>query len=218
MRTKVIVAALVGVFMATLATAQESQLQLEQEIHINSDKVAEFEAANANRNASMTRGNVTFATRVSVSEGLPFVYRSLTVGLENMAALDTRQAQLDARGAPDPANRARTREAIDHIESSIRRTRPDLSYLPDNPSVPIAEAMFLREANLYLRFGTGDEAAEIIKEVGALFEKHNVRNGFFVTAQVTGSGPNLRVSVPARNAAEAFAENQRVIELLAARG
>ncbi len=37
-----------------------------------------------------------------------------------------------------------------------------------------------------------------------------------MTAQVTGSGPDLRVSVPARNAAEAFAENQRVIELLGA--
>ena len=70
--------------------------------------------------------------------------------------------------------------------------------------------MFLREANLYLWFGTAGDAAEIIKEVGALFEKHNVRNAFFVTAQVTGSGPDLRVSVPARNAAEAFAENQRV--------
>ena len=216
MRTKAIVAALVGVFVAAVATAQESQLQLEQELYINVGKVAEFEAVIANRRARMARGNVTFPIRVSVSEGLPFVYRSLTVGLENMAALEKSQAQLDAMPANAPANQARAREAISHIESSLRRTRPDLSYLPDNPSVPIAEVMFLREANLYLRFGTAGDAAEIIKEIGALFEKHNVRNAFFVTAQVTGSGPDLRVSVPARNAAEAFAENQRVIELLGA--
>ena len=215
MRTKVIVAALVGVFVAAVATAQESQLRLEQELYVNSDKVAEFEAASANRRARMARGNVTFATRMSVSEGLPFVYRSLTIGLENMAALDKRQAQLDAMPT-DQANNARAREAISHIESSLRRTRPDLSYIPDNPRVPIAEATFIREANLYLRFGTAGDAAEVLEEMGALFEKHNVRGAFFVTAQVTGSGPDLRVSVPARNAADSFAESQRVIELLGA--
>ena len=73
-------------------------------------------------------------------------------------------------------------EAISHIESSLRRTRPDLSYIPDNPRVPIAEATFIREANLYLRFGTAGDAAEVLEEMGALFEKHNVRGAFFVTA------------------------------------
>ena len=89
-----------------------------------------------------------------------------------------------------------------------------MSHFPDNPRVPIAEATFLREADLYLRFGTEEEAVEIIGEVRALYEKHNVRNIFFVTSQVTGSGPDLRVTLPARDAADAYAENQRVTQLL----
>ena len=192
---------------------RSSQLQYVNEIHINPGKTAEFEAANANRNARMAKAGVAFATRVTVSDGLPAVYRSLTPGLANSAALVTRQEQLDAM-PPDQANTARAREAIGHIESSLRRSRQDLSYVPDNPRVPIGEATFIREANLYLRFGTAGEAAEIIEAVGTLFKSNNVRSGFFVSAQVTGSGPDLRISIPGRNAADAFAQNQRVIERL----
>lgn len=213
MRTKALVATLVGVFVASLATAQESQLQYVNELHINPGKTAQFEAANANRNERMSGAGVTFGTRITVSDGLPAVYREVTPGLGNMAALATRQAQLDTMPT-DEANAARAREAIAYIESSIRRSRPDLSYVPGNPRVPIGQVTFIREANLYLRFGTAGEAAEIIEAVGALFEENNVGNGFFVNSRVTGSGPDIRIAIPGRNAADSFAENQRVTELL----
>ena len=90
MRTKVIVAALVGVFVASVATAQESTYQLVTELHINPGKTAEFEAAAKARRTRMTNANVTFTELVASNNG-DVMYAFLTVGLENLAALDTRR-------------------------------------------------------------------------------------------------------------------------------
>ena len=75
----------------------------------------------------MARGNVTFATRMSVSEGLPFVYSSLSIGLENMAALGKRQAQLDAMPT-DQANNARARggHQSHRVVATQDKTGPEL--------------------------------------------------------------------------------------------
>ena len=199
---------------ASIACAQpaESTLQLVTELHISPASAAAFEELSKARQARMAEGNVTFATRVSVSEGLPLVYRSTSYDLENMAALDMRQAQLDAM--PPSADPGAARGVIDHIESSIRRTRPDLNYAPDDPRVPIAEASFLREIDIYLQFGVGAEAEEIVEQLAALYERHNIRNILFVTSRVTGSGPDLRFVTLARDAADFYSENQRVAELL----
>ena len=129
-----------------------------------------------------------------------------------MAALDTRQAQLDAM--PPPANPGAARGIIDHIESSIRRTRPDLNYAVDAPRVPVAEASFIREIDLYLRFGAAPEAEGLVEKLFGLYEEHDVRNPVFVTSSVTGSGPDLRFVSFGLDAADFYAENQRVTALL----
>ena len=220
MKSKRVIPFVVGVFImsvvimgwAPVAMAQqaESQFQFVNEVHIVPGKTAEFEELIAARNARMGRANVTFGTRVSAGEGVPNVYRSVTLGLENLAALDTRQAQLDAM--PPPAGGARG--VIDHIESSIRRTRPDLAHNPANPRIPIGEAGFLREVNFYVQFGAQQEAEAITQEVRALYEKHGIRTPRFVTSQVTGSGADLRIVIPARDAADFYTENQRENTLL----
>ena len=101
-----------------------------------------------------------------------------------------------------------------HIESSIRRTRPDLAYIPENLRVSAEEAGFLLEIDIYLQFGTRAEAEAIVKEVTALYEKHDIRNPLFVSSSVTGGGPDLRLVTLARDAADFYVENQRVTALL----
>ena len=216
MNTKLL-APIVALALATgwssSALAQpESTFQLVAEIHIVPGQEAEFEALNKARNMRLADGNVSFPTRISVAEGLPLVYRSSSYGLENLAALDTRQAQIDAM--PPASTPGAARGVIDHIESSIRRTRPDLNYAPDSPRVPVAEASFIREIDLYLRFGTAADAEDVVKQVMALYGRHNVQNQVFVTSAVTGNGPDLRFVSFGRDAADFYAENQRVTELL----
>ena len=130
-----------------------------------------------------------------------------------MAAFDKLQAELDAMPAGEPGA---ARGVIDHIESSIRRARPDLWFSPDNPRVPIAEATFVREIDVYLKFGTEPEAEEIVKQVLALYERRDVRNSLRGSSSVTGSGPDFRFVSFGKDAADFYAENQRVTELLGA--
>jgi len=199
--------------LGALAQPAESTLQLVQELHVSAGKAGAYEAITAARNARMADAGVTFSHFVLMREGSPPVYRSITGGLENMAAFDMRNAQM-ASMAPAPPGSARG--IIENIESSIRRTRPDLSYLPDNPRIAIGDVGFIREINIYLPFGSRAEAARIITQVNALMRRHNIRNPFFVSMSVMGNGPALRIVTPARDAADFYAENQRQAATLGA--
>ena len=196
---------------AAFAQPAESTLLAVLDVHIAPGKNADYEQLQKARNARMADGNVTFGTRVSVAQGLPVVYRNTAFGLENMAAFDALRAQLQGMPSGEPGA---ARGIIHHIESSIRRTRPDLAYIPENARVPVGEAGFLREIDVYLQFGTRTEAEAIVKEVTALYEEHDIRNTFLVSSSVTGSGPSLRFVSPARDAADFYVENQRVTALL----
>lgn len=198
---------------ASLALAQpeESTLQFVNDLHIVPGKQADFESIQLARNARKAQGGVTFNTLVSVADGLPALYRAFSPGLENMAAVDTMNAQLDAMPAGEPGA---ARGVIDHIESSIRRTRPDLNYDPDNPRLPIADATFIREIDVYLKFGAGPEFEALVGQLLALYERHDVRNISRVTASVTGSGPDFRFVGFGRSPSDFYAEDERVRELL----
>ena len=212
MRSKRVVPFVVGVFImgcASVAMAQqaESQLTLWSDVHINPGKVAEFEAASKDTTARMGKANVTFLRRVSVSEGLAYRF---STPFENMAALDTRRAQFDAM--PPASDPSLEREAIHHIHTWIVRTRPDLIYAPDNPRVPLAEAGFIHEVRLCIRFGTQGEAGGILKKIGVLASSHNLLDAPLVYSQVadTGTdGPFLGLYFVARDAADYYAQSQK---------
>ena len=107
---------------STQTQQTRSTLQLVTYLYINPGKNADFEEINRARNTRMAKTDVTFRTRISIIEGHPAVYRSAILGLTNMAALDTRRSQLDTM-LPD---RGTTLGIIDHIDSEIGRSRPDL--------------------------------------------------------------------------------------------
>ena len=199
--------------VATTAAGQQAQstLQLVTYVHVVPGKNVEFEAVHQERNARMAAADVSFRNRISVLEGQPSIYRSVTPGLANMAALDARRAELDAMGAGDPD---RILGVIDHIESEVRRTRPDLSYAAENPRMPFSEVRFFRSIEVYLRAGTQARYEEQLKALVALHERHGTQTSFFVSSAVQGSGPSLRISIPARDAADFFAEYQAMEERL----
>lgn len=215
MRLNALVAALVALCMVSLpscASAQQDQPQfsLWQDVHINPGKAAKFEQVRANRNAGMTEANVTFGRTVFAHDRN--VYR-LTIPLSNMADLDEMRTQESAMSAGNPAL---SREVIHHIETSIQQPRPELSYTPSTPRVSDAEVGFYRGFTFYLKFGTANDAADIMQQIRALYEENSVENGFAVFSKVTGSGPDFSVFFPARDAVDFYTENPLVFERLGA--
>ena len=209
-----------GVSIAALGTSSaeaqttESRLQQVTYMHISPGQTSTFEQRYQARNRRMADGNVTFRTNVSVLEGQPTVYRAVTPNLDNMGSLDARRAQM-AAVAPAIDGNVRTNEIrgiIDHFESEMRVTRPDLSYIPETRRIPSAEVRFVRDIDVYLKAGTQAEAIAIFKQMTALFRRHNMQSPVFVTLGVMGSGPNLRFSTGARDAADFYTENERVLE------
>ena len=215
MRLNALVVALVALCMVSLpscASAQQDQPQfsLWQDVHINPGKAAEFEQVRANRNAGMTEANVTFGRTVFALDRN--VYR-LAIPLSNMADLDKMRTQESAMSAGNPAL---SREVIHHIETSIQQPRPELSYTPSTPRVSDAEVGFYRGFTFYLKFGTANDAADIMQQIRALYEENSVENGFAVFSKVTGSGPDFSVFFPARDAVDFYTENPLVFERLGA--
>ena len=215
MKLNALVVALAAFCMVSLpscASAQQDQPQysLWQDVHFNPGKAVEFEQVRADRNARMTEANVTFGRTVFANDS--GIYR-LTIPLSNMAALDEMRAQESALSAGNPTL---AREVIHHIETSIQQPRPELSYTPHTPRVPEAEVGFYRGFTFYLKFGTANEAADIMQQIRALYEENSVENGFAVFSKVTGSGPDFSVFFRARDAVDFYTENPRVFERLGA--
>ena len=215
MKNKLVVL-LVGVFITvwagvTMAQQAESQLRLVEEVHVYPFAVAEFEEASKARTARMAKGNVTFAFQAAVNER--GVYRFTTLLENGYASLDKRREQLDARPPADPVNQARASEAIDHIDRSITRSRPELSYIPANPRLEPSEIGLLREYRIHLKRGAGREGAELIQKISELYKTRNLRDYRLVNSQVIGpEGQVFFIVFPSRDAADYYTQRARNAE------
>ena len=201
----------VGVFImgwAPVATAQqaESQLRLVEDIHISPGMADEFETLSKGRTARMAKGMVAFGRRASVSES--GVYKYVTLLESDFASLDTRREQIDAMPPADTPGGARG--IIEYIDGSIGQTRPELSYVPDNPRLEPSEFGFIRAISLYLKFGAEGEVAELLQQISELNSTRNSRDFRFVSSQVAGPGGQvLFLAFPARDAADYYTQQAR---------
>ena len=218
MKNTYVVAALVGVFLAgstPLAIAQggqESQLIAITELHVKPGMNAEFEAGRKRVIARWEEHGRSFPAQMSVNEQGVYRQVSFRGGWEDF---DRSRQEVQAM----PGNNPRARGVVDHIRQSILRTRPELSYAPDDPRVPGAEAGFIRYVFIYLRPGTGDEAAEILTKYSALNRRHNIRDNTIVTSSVVGyDAPMLLLRFHARDVEDYYAQSQENNRMLGDEG
>lgn len=145
---------------------QESRLQHVTEVHVKPGQVPLFEAAHAGRNERMAAAGVSFVARGTVSEAL--VYRFVTpVG--DYEGLARREAEM--RGMPSRAPGAPNgNDAIDHVDTYLRWTRPDLGYAPDNPRLAGADRQAVQRVRVYVQQGKVDAVVETEDGRWAAFE------------------------------------------------
>lgn len=189
-----------GMALMTFATTSISQAQdfaLYEDVYVHPGSSADYAQLRLDRVRRMAAAGVTFGSRTFENESY---FRTVTV-LSDMAELDERRTQLEAM---TPGNATLARETIHRIDTSIVHMRPDLSYQPTTPRVPLDETEYARGIDYYLKFGTRAEATEIVKQIRHLLEANNAPVGFTVDFKVTGGGADLSVFLYARNVADFY--------------
>ena len=66
----------------------------------------------------------------------------------------------------------------EYIKQGVIRTRPDLSYVPENPRLKPEEGVYIRWGQCYVKADKTREFEEIMKKWVALFKEKNIGGGF----------------------------------------
>jgi hypothetical protein len=99
----------------------------------------------------------------------------------------------------------------------LSMSRPDLSYVPENPRIQQGEAQYVRYTFLHIEPGTEDRIDAALKKFAALYRKHKISTGFIVGAAITGTNlPFYVVGVAGKSAADLFTENEKNIAAMGA--
>ncbi|GAC1437900.1 MAG: hypothetical protein NVSMB68_09760 [Thermoanaerobaculia bacterium] len=145
------------------------------------------------------------------------------VPIANWAALDTFQQSWMALGQAVGKDRwsdlmNRGNAAMSSYNEFVVAKRSDLSYMPATPRLKQSEVGFVRWAFYYIDASKPMEDVEqVAKDYAALFRSKNVPDPFTVYQAMNGSDlPLLIVAIPARDAADFWAEDQRVNSMVGA--
>jgi hypothetical protein len=144
------------------------------------------------------------------------------VHLDSFAALDNSNAEwnkaretVGATRWDDLSNRGNS--AVQSYNESIVMYRPDLSYNPATPRVPMAERRFYRWDIYYLIPGKEKEAEQVAKDYAALYKQKNMTDSWNLYQGLIGSDlPVFIVAIPARNETDLVTADQGVNNTLGA--
>lgn len=209
---------------ATEKPAQEGNLFLIYEEQINPWKMPEFEAASKDFIAAMTEAGVDSPhVRYETIQMSDFSVLYVTP-LESFGSLDALFAQWMAMS--EKVGQQRWQElleagapTIDHVNSFIVRSRPDLSYQPEQATLTLTEAPFLHYDLYYLRPGSEQKAEEVATAYREAFARHDIDRGYMIYQGVLGDDlPVLAVAIPARSAADYASHNAEVLKTLGEEG
>ena len=195
-----------------LSQQAESSLVYCTDIHVRPARRVDFETQREDFLARMAAAKVTFSANSAVSDR--GVYRTCTLGLANMAAMDTRRAEMQRIARGSEANTAMFRESSVGFESSMWRSMPELGYAPAGSPGLGSGGGFVRESAFYLKAGAGRAVVAIMQRFRMLLEEHDVQLRFLVNRRVIGTGPTMSVYVMAPDAGEFYARWSDMTEQL----
>jgi hypothetical protein len=192
---------------------QESVLQHVAEVHVKPGQEQLFEAAHAARNERLAAAGVTFLFRSAVTEAL--VYRFVTpVGdYEGLARRGEEMSEVAARAPGQPNGN----EAIDHVDSYLRWTRPDLGYQPEAPRLETADWQAFQRVRIYVKQGMMGEVFDVFGDVRDLYERNDVPERYTVSLQSLGSdGPIVEVQLFGSSMADIYQVGMELEESMGA--
>ena len=160
----------------------EPQLQHVAEVHVKPGQVALFETAHANRNDRLAAAGVSRLFRSSVSEAIAYRFVTPVGDFEGLAR---HRAEMSEVAAP-AAGAAQGSDAISHVDSYLRLTRPDLGYNPANPRLQASEWQAIRRIQIKVQQGKVGDVADILREVAELYRQNDIGERYSVSVRTLG--------------------------------
>jgi hypothetical protein len=221
MRSKVIfmVVLLMGfgfVFTAAQAEEQESALLFIEEQVVKPAKIAELEASLQEMVAYCNEHNFPYAWETYSDDNYRYYYVMPIKDLSDINNMMKATAELGKKvGEPWQAMMNKYQETYEHVKLGLIRTRPDLSYVPENPRLTPEEAAYIRWGMCYVKADKTVEFEEIMKEWVALFKEKNISGGFNTFMGEMGTdNPFYFYAEPAKSPADFFTWNEKAMEIL----
>jgi hypothetical protein len=159
-----------------------------------------------------------FSAPISVSMGADATY-NLLIPMPNYATLDKLfaeyQGMLQKESTKAQNVLKRLGDAGNGADYWIAVSRPDLSYIPENPRLKPEEALFVRVNFFYIEPGTEAKMDAVIKKFVSSFKKHKISSGFNYAVAVTGTDlPFYVINSSGKSAADLWTESDKNINAL----
>jgi hypothetical protein len=178
--------------------------------------LAQYESTTNELLATMTEKKAdpkVFGMNLYVTTNMHYVY---VVPISNWASLDGFMQSWNTLGEAVGKGKwsalmKRANQTMETYNEFVVTRRPDLSYMPAAPRLKPEEARFAHWEFSYLDAARAEEGEQVAKDYAALFRAKNIGDGFTVFTAASGNGlPLLIVSIPAKSAADFYANDEKI--------
>ena len=112
---------------------------------------------------------------------------------------------------PAPAGSPDGNTAIDHVDSYIRWTQPELNYQPENPRLQSADWEALQLVRIYVQQGKMGDVLDALRDAAALYERHGVRDSYMVFIRGIGAdGPAVEIQFFGSSLTDLYQASDRI--------
>ncbi len=198
MKTKLVVAFLVGVFVAgwaSVVTAQEPLVRMYSEIKVRASMARQWEEVRKETAAWIRKyRRPLYPYTMLETEDHRYVFLT---ELEDMADfekwVEANEALVQSVTAAGEVRSARAPGAVEYTRRWWIQYRPEWSYVPENPRLRDEEVNFVRW-DMYSGWGGGYGESRIglqqfTQELAFLYEVQQIPDGFKVYTSYQGTGP-----------------------------
>jgi hypothetical protein len=184
--------------------------------------MARYEAATKDLIAALAAKNVvasSFNFRTAMTTDFHYIYLT---PINSFADLDTMMHAWMTVGDTIGRDKwsdieKRNEAAMTSYNDIVVMRRPDLSYSPANPRVPMDQARWTRLQFYYLMPGHEGDAEAVARDYAALFKAKNISDSYSIYFGVMGEDlPLLVAALPAKSAADFAANDDRINATLGA--
>lgn len=174
----------------------------------------EYEAGVKQLFAACAKAGLDYPIFGSVSVTNPGSY-GFVIPMNSISDYDKQEPKLEAAFALAPEVMGQLSAITESNTSSIFAVRADLSYTPQTPRLAMQEQTFTRIAFLYPHYDQQQAFEGLLKDMAALYLKHNIGDGREVANVVFGADGPVYVSMQsAKSAADYYAASDKNREIL----